>query len=247
MCHDDESRAPAPPVRGAVAGSGRVELTSADGTRFRAYEAAPAGFTPGDPGVVLLPDVRGLHPYYEDLTVRFAEAGLPAVAIDYFGRTAGTGDRGDDFAFRPHVDRVDPADVVADTAAALAHLRATTGAGPVVTVGFCFGGSQSWRLSASDLDLAGVIGFYGKPTLVADVRERLHRPLLLLVAGNDAATPQSDFDEFDAYLNGRGVEHEMVVYPGAPHAFFDRYMADWQDAGADAWRRILTFVAARRG
>ena len=247
MCHDDDSRAPAPPVRGEVAAHGGLELTSADGTVFSAYEAVPAGFAAGDPGIVLLPDVRGLHPYYRDLAQRFAEAGLPAVAIDWFGRTAGTTGRGDDFAYRPHVDQVDPADVRADTAAAMERLRSEHGAGPVFTVGFCFGGSQSWRLSASDLDLSGVIGFYGRPALVEDVLDRLHLPMLLLVAGADAATTPEQSDRFEAELTARGVEHERVVYEGAPHSFFDRSFADWKDAGTDAWHRILAFVDANRG
>jgi carboxymethylenebutenolidase len=243
MCHDDDSRAPAPPVRGEVAAHGGLELTSADGTVFAAYEAVPAGFAAGGPGIVLLPDVRGLHPYYKDLAQRFAEAGLPAVAIDYFGRTAGTSERGDDFVYRPHVDQVDPANVAADTAAALARLRTEHGAGPVFTVGFCFGGSQSWRLAAGDLDLAGVIGFYGRPSLVEDVLDRLHLPMLLLVAGADVATTPEQADAFEAELTARGVEHERVVYEGAPHSFFDRAFAEWKDAGADSWRRILDFVS----
>ena len=244
MCHDDDSRAPAPPVRGEVAAHGGLELTSADGTVFAAYEAVPAGFAPGRPGIVLLPDVRGLHPYYQDLAQRFAEAGLPAVAIDYFGRTAGTTERGDDFVYRPHVDQVEPANVEADTAAAVARLRTAHGVGPVFTVGFCFGGSQSWRLSASDLDLAGVIGFYGRPALVEDVLDRLHLPMLLLVAGADSATSPEQAQEFADKLAAQGVEHERVVYDGAPHSFFDRSFAEWKDAGTDSWHRILTFVSA---
>jgi carboxymethylenebutenolidase len=243
MCHADDSRAPAPPERGEVAGHSRVELTSADGTRFRAYEAAPVTPRPGTPGVVLLPDVRGLHPFYEDLAVRFAEAGLPTVAIDWFGRTAGTTDRGDDFVFRPHVDQVDPAGVAEDVAAAVDRLRGgALPVGPVFTVGFCFGGSQSWRLSAGPLDLAGVIGFYGKPSLVRDVVPAMRIPLLLLVAGADRATPLAEFTALDEALT---VDHEMHVYEGAPHSFFDRSYADWQDAGQDAWHRVLAFVDAR--
>jgi len=241
MCHDDDSRAPAPPVRGEVAAHGDVELTSADGTRFAAYQTRPASPRSDGAAVVLLPDVRGLHPYYRDLAVRFAEAGLPAVAIDYFGRTAGTGPRGESFDHMPHVQQTDPARIEQDAAAAVAQLR-EAGARAVFTVGFCFGGSQSWRLSASGLDLAGVVGFYGKPALVRDVLDRMHHPLLLLVAGADQATPQQDFADFDRALTDRGVPHEMTVYDGAPYSFFDRSYADWKDAGADAWRRILAFV-----
>jgi len=241
MCHDEDSRPPAPPRVGAVAESRDLVLTSADGTRFGAYTARPQA--PSGAGVVVLPDVRGLHPYYRDLAVRFAEAGLDAVAIDYFGRTAGIGERGDDFAWQSHREQSTPEAVAADTAAAVEHLRGPDGpaARAVFTVGFCFGGSQSWRLAASDLPLAGTIGFYGKPEMVEDVLDRVHRPLLMLVAGADA-TPQAEFAQMDNRLTVAGREHEMHVYAGAPHSFFDRAFDQWQDACADAWRRILQFI-----
>jgi carboxymethylenebutenolidase len=241
MCHDDDSRPPAPPRVGPVAGSGDLVLTSADGTEFGAYAARPQEST--GIGIVLLPDVRGLHTYYRDLTVRFAEAGFDTVAIDYFGRTAGVGDRGDGFEWQPHREQTTPGGIRADAAAAVAHL---SDARAVFTVGFCFGGSHSWRLAASDLPLAGTIGFYGRPALVEDVLDQVHRPLLMLVAGADM-TPQADFAAMDAALTAAGREHEMHVYAGAPHSFFDRSYAQWQGACADAWQRILDFTARHAG
>ncbi|MFC5996783.1 dienelactone hydrolase family protein [Pseudonocardia hispaniensis] len=205
----------------------------------------PVRTVPPGGRVVVLPDVRGLHPYYRDLTVRFAEAGFDTVAIDYFGRTADTDDRGDDFDWQPHVHTVVPGDVAADVAAALAHLDAEGSLGPAFTVGFCFGASQSWRLSASDLDLAGVIGFYGQPQRVNDVIDDMRIPLLLLIAGDDAATPPEESAAFTARLEAAGVPYEAWTYDGAPHSFFDRAFAEWADACADAWRRILDFTSSR--
>src|SRR5215217_358746 len=119
MCHDTDSRPPAPPRSGDVAEGGTLTLTSTDGTEVAAAYAAPAG--EARVGVVLLPDIRGLHPYYVALAERFAQAGLAAVVIDYFGRTAGlcdsTGTRPEDFEFRPHVDATTDAGVDADLAA----------------------------------------------------------------------------------------------------------------------------------
>ncbi|WP_223198684.1 dienelactone hydrolase family protein [Solihabitans fulvus] len=219
-----------------MAEHGPIELTAADGNRCNAYRAKPA--TPNGRNVVLLPDVRGLHPFYEDLAVRFAEAGFDTVAFDYFGRSAGTGPRGEGFDWQQHWPKVTPDQVHTDASAAAGAL----GDGPTYTVGFCFGGSQSWRLAASDLDLAGAIGFYGKPKLVADVVESIRVPLLLLVAGADQATPQADFAAFDQRLTDLGKPHELHVYDGAPHSFFDRAHGEWRDACADAWRRILDFT-----
>lgn len=239
MCHSTDSRPPAPPEQGEVADHGPLELTSQDGTRFSAYRAVPA--TPNGRNMILLPDVRGLHPFYEDLAVRFAEAGFHTIAIDYFGRTAGTGERDDSFDFKPHVEQVVPAEVELDAAAALVALTADN-PGPTFSVGFCFGGSHSWRLAATDLGLAGCIGFYGRPERFEDVLDKVTAPLLLLIAGNDAATPVEKSRAMAARLEAAGKDYEMHIYEGAPHSFFDRSFAEWQDACADAWRRILSFT-----
>lgn len=239
MCHEVGSRPPEPPERGAVRASGPLHLTAADGTRVLAYHAEPA--TPRGQRIVLLPDIRGLHPYYEALALRFAEAGFPTVAIDWFGRTAADDERGEGFDHPPHVAQVRPENVAVDVAAAIEQLDRVT-SGPTFTVGFCFGGSQSWRLAAGDLPLAGAIGFYGRPALVEDVVPAMTRPLLLLVAGDDGATPPAEADRFAQLLDAAGVTYERHVYDGAPHSFFDRSYAQWQDACADAWRRILAFT-----
>ena len=105
MCYGDDARPPAPPVQGLVGDHGDLVLTSADGTQFGAYFAHPA--EGAGPAVVIMPDVRGLHGYYKELAQRFAEAGLRAVAIDYFGRTAGIGARDEGFPFREHVERTE--------------------------------------------------------------------------------------------------------------------------------------------
>jgi carboxymethylenebutenolidase len=240
MCHSDDSRPPAPPEPGEIEVPGAITLRSADGSPLLAHVARPVGASRGR--IVILPDVRGLHPYYRDLAARFAEAGFDTVAIDYFGRTVGEGERGDDFDWQALIAGVDPADVASDVTTAAAHLAELGATGPVFTVGFCFGGSQSWRLSASDVDLAGVIGFYGQPARVRDVLDRLHRPMLLLIAGADM-TPAEEFVTFQAELETAGVPFEAHTYPGAPHSFFDRAFAEWSDTCDDAWRQILDFTA----
>lgn len=240
MCHGDDARPPEPPVRGPLGAHGDLTLTSADGTAFMAYAALP-GEASGD-GVVILPDIRGLHQYYKDLADVFARAGLNAVAIDYFGRTAETNVRDETFVFRPHVEQTTPESVDADVAAAIAYLKSPAGGGAtrVFTVGFCFGGSSSWRQAASQPGLAGAVGFYGQPGRARPFIAGMQAPLLLLVAGEDF-TPLAEFEAFDAELTAAGVTHEMVVYPGAPHSFFDRSFAEHRDACADAWQRMLAF------
>jgi carboxymethylenebutenolidase len=241
MCYGDEARPPLPPVSGGAAGTADLTLRAADGTELMAY-AARAG-QPGGAGMVILPDVRGLHGFYKELAERFAEAGLDAVAIDYFGRTAGHGARDEAFVYRPHVEETTPAGVDADTAAAIAYLRSEEGGAVdrVDTVGFCFGGSNSWRQSATHRGLAGAIGFYGVPSRVREHIGEMEAPLLLLVAGEDF-TPVAEFEQFERELGEAGVPHTMVVYEGAPHSFFDRTFAEHEAACEDAWRQMLGFV-----
>ena len=104
MCFGDGARPPLPPVRGGAVDSDDLVLTSEDGTEFGAFYAHPE--RPSTAGVVVLPDVRGRHGFYKELARRFAEAGVHAVAVDYFGRTAGVGSRDGDFPFRDHVERL---------------------------------------------------------------------------------------------------------------------------------------------
>ena len=242
MCHGDDARPPFPPVSGGeTATRGDVTLRAADGNEFMAYAARAA--RPSGTGMVILPDVRGLHDYYKELADRFAEVGIDAVAFDYFGRTAGMGSRGEEFVYRPHVEQTTPEGVDNDTAAAIAHLRSPDGGSVerVFTVGFCFGGSNSWRQSAAQPGLAGAIGFYGGPGRVREVIGQMKAPLLVLVAGDDF-TPVAEFEQFDRELGEAGLPHRMVVYEGAPHSFFDRTFAEHAAACDDAWRQMLDFV-----
>ena len=99
MCYSDDARPPLPPIGGAAADQGDMTLTTRDGIEFMAYFARAS--RPTGAGMVVLPDVRGLHHFYKELAQRFAEAGIDAVAIDYFGRTAGMGDRSESFEYMP--------------------------------------------------------------------------------------------------------------------------------------------------
>jgi carboxymethylenebutenolidase len=242
MCYGDDARPPAPPVQGEVGDHGDLVLTSADGTPFAAYYAAPAGVT--SRAIVILPDVRGLHQFYKDLALRFAEAGLSAIAIDYFGRTAGLGPRDEEFGFREHVDKTQPQTIAEDVGAAVARLRSQPSVSSVFTVGFCFGGSNSWGQSAAGHGLAGCIGFYGIPSRVESLVPRMTAPLLLLAAGADF-TPPEVVAAFADQVRATGTQAKLEVFDGMPHSFFDRTYAEHREACDRAWREMLSFMDAQ--
>ena len=150
-----------------------------------------------------------------------------------------------------HVMQTTPDGVQADVAAVVGHLRGA-GCTSIFTVGFCFGGRNSWLAAASGHGLAGAIGFYGMPAErngVPGPTERAREvtaPILALQAGDDQNITAEHNAAFDAALAAAGVEHEVVTYDGAPHSFFDRKQADFASASDDAWARVLAFIERHR-
>jgi carboxymethylenebutenolidase len=223
-----------------------VTLASADGTKFRGYLAR----ADGDAGVVVAPDVRGLHPFYEELAERFASAGVHAIAFDYFGRTAGMDRRADDFDYMPHVRQATPSSVFADISASRAKLEKETKANRVFVLGFCFGGRIAFLSSAELPGLAGVVGFYGRLgkreneawPAPAEQASRMRAPVLGLFGGNDPSIPPADIAAFDTALTTAKSNHHLETYPGAPHSFFDRTFKEHKAEADDAWRRVLAFM-----
>jgi carboxymethylenebutenolidase len=258
MCFDHDSRPPELPARRAlvpIAGGAAAEaltLRSADGAEFAAALAeAPE---PGRAAVVLLPDNRGLYRFYVEVAERLAAAGHATIAFDYFGRSAGVGERGDDFDFMPHLMQTTVEGIRADLTAARDALVERTGAETVLSVGFCFGGTHSFMAGADpELGLAGCVGFYGLlnperigsppgvPSVLATAAD-IAGPVLGLFGGADETIPADDLAAFESTLVGAGVDHRVKTYPGAPHSFFDRKYEEHAAASADAWEELLDFL-----
>ncbi|MGH8914270.1 MAG: dienelactone hydrolase family protein, partial [Acidimicrobiia bacterium] len=245
MCYDSDGSPPIDPIEGGSNGHQDLTLTAADGNEFAAFIATSV--EPEGPGVVILPDVRGLHHFYEELALRFAEHGYDAVAFDYFGRTAGVAKRDDEFPYKEHVPLTTLEGVTADTAAAVAHLRWTDTDRAIFTLGFCFGGSNSWHQAAAGHGLAGAIGFYGNPKRPPlGPIERVSEyacPILALMGGDDPGIPNEVVEEFRQALDAADIENEVVIYSDAPHSFFDRQQEKFATESADAWKRTLEFIS----
>ena len=241
MCFDLDSAPPIPPISGAAVSHEDLVLDAADGNRFAAFLAIPEEEL--NAGVVILPDVRGLYRFYEELALRFAERGIVALAFDYFGRTAGVEKRPNDWDYMPLVQQLTMEQVQADVSASVAHLS-SMGADPIFTVGFCYGGSGSWAGAASGHGLAGAIGFYGRPGRMIELVPQLDAPILALQGGDDQGIPHEDNLEFEQALRTMGKEYELIEFEGAPHSFFDRKQEEFQAASDDAWQRTLAFIQA---
>jgi len=251
MCFDEDSHPPIRPIAGAAVDSKRITLHSADGTDFAAFAAQPA--QPSGAAMIVLPDVRGLFTFYEELALRFAEAGVAALAIDYFGRTAGSAPRPAGFDYNPHISQVTWQGVRADIGAARREIETWPGVRGVFSVGFCFGGRLSLLLASEpELAMAGVVGFYGWPVgqsrggvpAPIDRVSANGAPILALFGGADEGLPANVVESYRSALAGVGAPHEVITYPGAPHSFFDRKADDYAANSADAWQRVLDFVSS---
>jgi carboxymethylenebutenolidase len=232
--------------------SGRQILVSADGSPFASFLATPQ--QPTGAGVVILPDIRGLHPFYEQLALRLAEQGHVALAIDYFGRTAGTAPRDESFQHMEHIFRVSRQTIDADILATANYLSSpdVPNCKNIFALGFCFGGRQAFFASAARFGFTGVIGFYGALSLYPNGATgplqhaaELSAPILGLFGGADHGISGQDVAAFDAALTLNGVVHDFVIYPDAPHSFFDIKHGEHAAACGDSWQRVVAFLARR--
>lgn len=245
MCQEPDDFPPDAPVQGLLEGAQRLTLRAADGTELAATLARTT--EPGAAGIVVVPDVRGLHPFYERLAEQYAQAGVHALAVDQYARTAGTAYRDAAFDYGPLVAAA-AGTVQLDVDAAVAHLR-ELGARAVFVTGFCFGGRAALMAAAAE-GVDGVIGLYGWPVSPgpdgaspASVAEGgLRAPVLALFGEADPGIPPHDVERYAAALAKSGVAHDVRAYPEAPHGFFDRKQTGFAEHCADAWGRALRFI-----
>jgi carboxymethylenebutenolidase len=112
------------------------------------------------------------------------------------------------------------------------------------------GGRLASLATTLGLGLAGAIPFYGWPTgthrsgspAPADIADKIQGDFLLIYGGADKGITSDVRGAYDKALDKAGVQHETVVYPDAPHSFFDRNAAEFADASKDAWDRTLKFI-----
>lgn len=215
------------------------------------------------PVVLVLPEAFGLHEHIADIARRFAHEGYLAVAPDLMVR------QGDPQAY-PDVDalvtgllqRIPDEQVMGDLDATVAWAVQHGGARDRVAVcGFCWGGRWTW-LYAAQARIAAAVAWYGIldgagsglypsaelfPTHPLDVADRLTAPVLGLHGGRDEAIPLDTVDRMRAALAARPAgapEAELLVFPGAGHAFHADYRESYSRLDAEqGWERTLAWLA----
>jgi carboxymethylenebutenolidase len=225
-------------------------LSVADGNRLSAFAAHPEGEAKLQ--ALVMGDAGGMRVFYRAFVVLLAELEIDAVTFDYYGRTAGpTEHRDDSFEFMPHLQALTSEGVLADARFACDYLRERAdGERPIVALGFCMGGVSAIRLALDAGPIGGVVAFYppmgfrlfGEGTL--ELATRVRTPLLALFGNEDTVIPPDQIESFRGALAASEAEHEVVVYRGAGHGFFEQ---SHPQIAAEAWEKLLAFLDARSG
>jgi len=200
-------------------------------------------------GVLVVADVFGRSPFYEDLAGRLALAGFTALLPDYFFRQGPLAERTREAAMARR-ERLDQEQTLVDLSQAIdwLHLQPFA-AGPIGTVGFCMGGTLVLDLAAERDDLATAC-YYGFPAASGvpaplDLADRMSGPILGFWGDQDTGAGMDNVERLGALLKARGVDVEFVIHPGLGHGFMAASQLDpaheAYDAACRSWTRTIEF------
>ena len=216
----------------------RVEFPS-NAHICKGYFTAPK--TGKGPAVVVIQEWWGLVPHIEDVVDRLAKEGFAAVAPDlYHGKTTKSPDEAGKMLMELDAEAAE---------------REIAGAGEWLlqqpacssktygVVGFCMGGALAQYTGSQESEVGAVVSFYGGFKRVSIDWNNLRAPILLIYGEKDQGVPPEQGRQLEQQLKKMGKNVQLVVYPGAGHAFFNdtRKEACKPDAAADAWKRTIEF------
>jgi carboxymethylenebutenolidase len=206
---------------------------ASDAGQASGHLARPGGERPA---VVVIQEWWGLVPHVKDLAARFAAQGYLALAPDlYHGRSTVDAEEASHL-----LAGLDWGRAAAEVAGAVRHMREVEGATRVGVVGFCMGGALT-VIAATMPGVDAYAAFYGFPPGGAAPLDKITSPGLIFFGEHETYFSVPDARAFVEAQRKRGREAELVVYPGAAHAFMNDTRPEAYNLGAanDAWRRTL--------
>jgi len=205
------------------------------------YLAQPKSGAPS-PGVVIIHENRGLTDHFKDVARRFAKAGYVAVAPDLASPAGGTARFPDSAEVSALLGKTPPGQLVAMPDAAVRYLQGLPAVrrDRVGVIGFCFGGGVTWELATQNPDLKAAAPFYGSNPPLEDV-PRIRAAILAIYGALDQRI-DAGMPAVRAAMQNAGIVHEIVVYDGANHAFFNDTGNSYNaQAAQDAWNRVMAW------
>ncbi|QJE73116.1 dienelactone hydrolase family protein [Aerophototrophica crusticola] len=231
---------------------GEITVRVKDGT-IPAYHAMPNTKGPF-PIVLVVQEIFGVHEHVKDICRRFAQQGYLAIAPELYARQGNPAAIKDvQQLMKEIVSKVPDLQVMADLDATVAWAKENGGdTNRLGITGFCWGGRVTWLYASHNPSLKAGVAWYGRLTTPANplqdmvpierVKE-LKAPVLGLYGEADKGIPVADVEKMREALKAAGkTDSEIVLYPGAPHAFFADYRPSYTpDAAADGWKRCLAW------
>jgi carboxymethylenebutenolidase len=203
------------------------------------FLAQPEGDGPF-PGVIVVQEWWGLDGHIKDVAHRFAGEGFAALAPDlYHGVVTKEPDEAQKLMMA--LDNARAVRELAKAADYLASQPFAAGRG-IGATGFCMGGGLALTLACESPHIKAAAPFYGVNPDPVDKVAGLQGPVLSIYAQNDGWVTPAVRDALTAAMARHGKQHEVKVYPGAEHAFFNdtRPGIYNREAAIDAWQRVLT-------
>ncbi|WP_205576896.1 dienelactone hydrolase family protein [Photobacterium salinisoli] len=229
----------------AVADEGKAVRYTVDGAEYEGYYISPAKDAPL---VLMIHDWDGLTDYEVKRAQMLADKGYAVFAADLFGagvRPEKVDDRrkltGELYQNRDKMRSL--------MQGAIAQAKQIGGnTSDAVAMGYCFGGAAVLELARSGTDMKGFVSFHGGlDTPEGQDYSKTKGNVLVFHGAADTAVTMEEFVSLNKSLESAGIENEMIVYSGAPHAFTvfgsDRYR---EDADKKSWQRFLEYLSEQR-
>lgn len=235
--------------KGLVAGE--VKLATRDGP-VPAYRAMPAA-DGKCPLVLVVQEIFGVHEHIKDVCRRLAKLGYFAISLELYHRQGDVTKFTDNQEiFAKVVNHVPDSQVMSDLDAAVVYAESTGKADTarLGITGFCWGGRITWTYCVHNPKVKAGVAWYGRlmapqkaalqPAYPVELAPHLKVPVLGLYGGEDASIPLEHVEQMRAALKSADNKtSEIVVYPGAPHAFYADYRPSYRmEAAEDGWKKM---------
>ncbi|MBI3935484.1 MAG: dienelactone hydrolase family protein [Betaproteobacteria bacterium] len=235
--------------KGLVAGEVRVPTRDGPVPAYRALPDKSGKL----PLVLVVQEIFGVHEHIKDVCRRLAKLGYFAVAVDVYHRQGDVSKMTDNQEiFAKVVNHVPDSQVMSDLDAAVVYAESTGRADTarLGVTGFCWGGRITWTYCVHNPKVTAAVAWYGRlvapakaplqPAYPVELAPHLKVPVLGLYGGADASIPLEHVEQMRAALKGAGNKtSEIIVYDGAPHAFYADYRPSYRkEAAEDGWKRM---------
>ena len=240
-------------TQGLIAGEVRIQTMTGPVPAYRAMPEKGGKL----PLVLVVQEIFGVHEHIKDVCRRLAKLGYFAIAVDLYHRQGDVTKFTDNQEiFAKVVNFVPDSQVMSDIDASVVYAESTGKAdtSKLGITGFCWGGRITWTYCVHNPKVKAGVAWYGRlvaparaalqPAYPVELAPHLKVPVLGLYGGADAGISIENVEQMRAALKTAGNSaSEIVVYDGAPHAFYADYRPSYRkEAAEDGWKRMQAWL-----